>query len=552
MQAITVAIGPKGTAYFNNRWVLGVLKTALQNPSHVADHSFSSATIGDYEDRKNLNVSLTNGSLSGFAPEATSFVQQENGKFQLVFVGRNLTLHYDWRETYDLRHEFYDPQTGYYSETWSNEVAGPFPFDQPVPTLTCTVTVGFKFNAGAYEVDLVDPSPTAVSSGISSLNLPAGSILVWSKTCLDPHVGEVETKAIAGLANNFGAEIQSHFPAVFASIPSSGQLTNNIKFEFGLGSSGLIFPDDNNGIEIGATGTVTWKGSSYPGTPPAGLPVPPVPTDQHHLQMYVSNCEFDALYWAFFKDGGLTAIVQPSDLPDPSILQANTYVSAIPAFKPYSGKAVQALVQPSVAPTTSFQQVWVLSTPVMNVLKSQLPSNVYGDLQGISGNAYVTQVSFESDLKSAGVATTYVATIETAAKAMGAAVQQTIEFTLTIEGTNINPPPNLVFTVTRTDVLQNLGLGLAGNAQTLQFAFTKSSATAAFVSTNIPHFDKADFGDLLWPVAGEPRYDQLLQDMGKKGVPLPIMQGFQFDFDQAVLSIQQGYVSVLADVKLKS
>jgi hypothetical protein len=40
--------------------------------------------------------------------------------------------------------------------------------------------------------------------------------------------------------------------------------------------------------------------------------------------------------------------------------------------------------------------------------------------------------------------------------------------------------------------------------------------------------------------------------VARHGRTLPIMQGFQFDFDQAVLSIQQGYVSVLADVKLKS
>ena len=484
--------------------------------------------------------------MSGFNPVFQSISQGPNGSFTLTLGAGAFHATYNWEETYSWTACYNIPMGGSYCDPPVNKDAK-FDYAPGFGGLSVTVPLQFTYNSGAWSINIGTSTGTSYNP---SANIPSKSILQDQDVgCFTSHVDDATASAVAEI--DFQTLIQQVLPPLIESIPASGHLTPDIVYTFGLGDFGLAFPN-NAGIQIGATGTVTWKGNSYPGTPPKGLPVPPVPTGQHHLQMYVSNYEFDALYWAFFKDDGLTAIVQPSDLPDPSILQVNTYTTAIPAFKPYSGKAMQALVQPSVAPTTSFQEVWVLSAPVMKILQSQLPSNVFGDLQGISGNAYVTQASFESDLTAAGVATTYFATIETAAKAMGAAVQQTIEFTITIEGTNINPPPNLVFTVTRNDVLQNLGLGLAGNAQTLQFAFTKSSATAAFVSTNIPNFDKQDFGDLLWPVAGEPRYDQLLQDMGKKGVPLPIMQGFQFDFDQAVLSIQQGYVSVLADVKLKS
>jgi len=40
--------------------------------------------------------------------------------------------------------------------------------------------------------------------------------------------------------------------------------------------------------------------------------------------------------------------------------------------------------------------------------------------------------------------------------------------------------------------------------------------------------------------------------MGKTGVPLPIMSGFQFLFSQAELSVQDGFVSIKSQVQYKS
>ena len=130
----------------------------------------------------------------------------------------------------------------------------------------------------------------------------------------------------------------------------------------------------------------------------------------------------------------------------------------------------------------------------------------------------------------------------------GMVVRHDLEFKLTIQN-GAPTPPNLVFDLARTDVLQNLSLGTSGNAQTLKYDFKKVEAKATFVSTTIPKFDKQSFGDTIWPLVGEPRYDEELTKIGHgTGVPLPIMQGFHFLFDQAQLSIQEGYVSVLAQV----
>ena len=100
----------------------------------------------------------------------------------------------------------------------------------------------------------------------------------------------------------------------------------------------------------------------------------------------------------------------------------------------------------------------------------------------------------------------------------------------------------------RTDGTQKLGFGKSNQAQTLTYAFTKVDYKATYKSSTIPNFPASDFGDMIWPVVGEPAYDKVLQKMGAAGVPIPIMRGFHFLFDQAELSIQEDYLSILAQV----
>jgi len=211
---------------------------------------------------------------------------------------------------------------------------------------------------------------------------------------------------------------------------------------------------------------------------------------------------------------------------------------------------MRATVGPRQPPVAAFQQVYELTTSVMAVLRTQLPTDVYQKVQGLNGNIYLDAASFEADLAPVGIAPADQAVIEKAASAMGMTVMQTLEFTLTILN-GASQPPEIVFDVARTDVLQDLSLGASGGAQTLQYAFQRVLSRATFVSSTVPGFNGAGFGDLIWPIAGEGRYDDTLQKLGQTGVPLPIMKGFQFVFDEAVLSIQQGYVSILAKVAFK-
>ena len=145
--------------------------------------------------------------------------------------------------------------------------------------------------------------------------------------------------------------------------------------------------------------------------------------------------------------------------------------------------------------------------------------------------------------------------VENAAGSMGMVVNQTMELTLTIQ-TGSNPQPNIVFTVQRQDCMQDLSLGQTTNGagrtiQTLGYTFVNISNVATFVSTTVPGFDDADFATSIWPTVGEPNYDNAMQAMGKQGVALPIMQGFGFTMTNAVLSIQNGYVSILTNVAVQ-
>jgi len=547
MQALTVAIGPKGITFFAQNLVSGELINCLSTlkppDRNLTVPDITHYTAGYNFTISNIQISLTNGSLSGYSPTFSSVSQQAGGQFPLVMVGSNFSANYKWYESYH-DHSCSTSSHGSYCNDYDG--SNTFTYSPSVGSLTTTVTLGFVYNnkTQSYEIDVVNSTGQTANM---TANIPGNSVLQnEDASCFSSHVSDTTEQLFDNI--DFSSALQSVLPSMLQSIPASGKLTDKINYEFGLGDSGLTFPN-NNGIAIGVTGKVSYNGQYYPGTVPAALPVPPVPTDSHHLQMYVSDYEINALHWAYYQAGLLNTTVNPSDLPDPDVLKVKTYVNLVPAFKPYQTYAMQAQVNPKAPPVVAFQDVYIFTSAAMSLLQTQLPNNIYQEITGLEGNAYVAKADLEADLSE--VDQSWWPAIEKATIAMGMAVTQNLEFTMTIQTPN-DPKPNLVFDVQRTDILQNLALGIAGKAQTMQYAFQQVKYATTFVSTTVPNFDKTNFADLVWPVAGEPRYDQTLTAMGQTGVPLPIMADFQFLFDQAVLSIQEGYVSILSDVKFKS
>ncbi|MEO3787246.1 hypothetical protein ABGB12_28300 [Actinocorallia sp. B10E7] len=549
MQALSLAIGPAGINYFAQRLVVQQMAKTLagvQPPNRtIPIPNFSSLGFGYSDSYSKISIVLSNGTLSGFNPGYRQVTQKGGGQFDLTLLAQTFTAKYGWHETYDdysciTSGEF--PSCQRYSNQQKN-----FPYAPGFGSLTTVVTLGFQYDKTNNTYDIVVVGTPAVTTGGTSANIPGGSIIQNEDAgCFTSHVSDATAASVASI--DFATPISTIFTPLIKSIAASGHLTDDITYDFAIGDSGLYFPGDR-GLAIGITGSVTYKGAPYPGTPPVGLPVPPPPTDAHHLQLYVSNYELDALYWAFCQDGRLAVTVHASDLPDPEVLHCKTYVSLIKAFKPYAAFAMRADVVPRQAPKVAFQKVWVLTETVMETLKNQLPSTVYTLLDGLEGNAYAAQAAFEQDLQDATIDRQYWQAIERAAYASGMVMTEDLQFTLTILN-GATSQPDIVFDLVRTDILQNLGLGVhqgsGSPSQTLTFDFVHADYKATFVSSTVPNFDGAGFGEQIWPIAGEPSYDKELAAIGRIGSPLPIMSGFQFLFEDAELSIQEGFVSILA------
>ncbi|MDI2124980.1 hypothetical protein [Yinghuangia seranimata] len=549
MQALSLAIGPAGITYFTQQLVAQQMTDELARitpPDRtIPIPPFTVGGFGYSDSYSNVAIVLSNGSLSGFAPKSGTVVQKSGGKFDLTLQAQAFTAHYKWHESYSD----YSCVAGDIGPVcnWING-SDDYPYGPVFGSLTTVVTLGFQYNATSKTYDVVlAGTPTTSTAGVQP-NVPGQSVIQTQVgSCFSSHVSDATAASVSAI--DFSKPIADVFPPLIKSIAGSGHLTDDITYDFGVGDSGMSFPGDA-GIAIGITGSVSYKGTPYPGTPPTGLPVPPPPTDSHHLQTYVSNYELNALYWAFYQAGRLTLTINATDLPDPDALHCKTYANWIKSLKRYSAFAMRADIAPKAPPTVSFQKVWVLNTAAMQTLQAKLPANVYTLLGGLAGNGYVTEGALDGDLQDAGINQQYWPTITQAAYAPGMALAQSMRFTLTILDGEPEQP-NIVFDLTRTDILQNLGLGktqaAGSDAQTLMFDFLHAVYDATFVSSTVPDFDGSDFGDKLWPTIGEIAYDKELAAIGHTGTPLPIMSGFHFLFDQAQLSIQEGFVSILAN-----
>ncbi|KRA59870.1 hypothetical protein ASD79_10055 [Caulobacter sp. Root655] len=556
MQAMTLSIGQVGIDFFARTLVANHLVSALasmqppNNAPKVAD--FFTIGFGYTATYSNINIRLTNGKLKGFTPAYQGVAQLASGtpsgsQFALTLNAGNFTADYTWTESY---------------HAWTCYTGGEFPschsrdykdkvynYSPKIGNLAVQVTTAFQYQQSTNSWTITTVSSSATSTNVTP-NIPGGSVIQNEDSgCFTSQVSDATAKSISTI--DFGSAINTVVPALLKSIPSSGDLGNGIVFEWGLGDSGLTFPS-NSGISVGITGRVSYKGTFYQGAPPPTLPIPPIPapTAAHYLQTYVSDYEINALQWAFHQAGLLNSVATPGTIPDPDALKVKTYAQFISALRPYIAFSMQADIKPQIAPTSHFQQVWLFNQANIDALKPQVPVNVWDILNSsMVGNYYVTLQAVEADLAALGVDSTNFATIERGVSAMGMVDDSTIQMVLTIL-TPTQPQPTLTFNVTRTDILTDLALGIAGPAQTMQFGFAKVNSRATFISSTIPNFP-GDQMAMIWGTVGDPNYSQTVAAMGKKGVPLPIMSGFQFLFDKAELSVQQGFVSIKSQVQYK-
>ncbi len=559
MQAITLAIGKNGITFFAQHYLADALSALLGKMTppdkSVPVPNFTGGVVGDSYDYSNIKIKLTGGSLRNFSAALNKVVQGvgNDGKtpvFNVNMQALNFQAQYNWEESFHYMHNYTTVPYGSKIPVWHHDPgdsSNRFSYSPGFGQLDVAIVIEFSFDKDKklWEFTVQKASPNA--SNVSA-NIPGGSILQDQDfSCTKNHVDDATAQAIDAI--DFATPVNQLLTGIVQTIPGSGNLGNGIVYDFSMGDSGMLFPN-NDGIQIGIKGGASFNGTPFSGpTPPSlPLPAPPADNDAHHLYLYVSNFELEALHWAFYKAGKLNTVVNPTDLPDPAALKVATYVALEKSLAPYKSFAMQAHINQNAAPVTVSQTVWELTQNVMNTLQSQLPQNVFTLLGGLQGNAYAVLANLESDLQSATIPQQYFATIESAAKRMGLVVTQSMDFDLIIQ--NGSPtPPDIKFSLQRTDVLTTLKLGINNNKnQTLQYDFLSTGYQATFISSSIPGFKGDIFGTIIWPVGGEPQYDKVLADMGATGAPIPIMSGFQFDFANAQLSLQEGYVSILANV----
>ena len=213
------------------------------------------------------------------------------------------------------------------------------------------------------------------------------------------------------------------------------------------------------------------------------------------------------------------------------------------------------------APAVLFQDVYQLTAANLPQIQAALGPTVWGEvgeeLTGLSGMAFSSQTAFEQELGLVDSRLpTYAATIEQYAAQAGVVVTHTTRCVLNVlkDGQSL---PVITFDVAQTFVMEGLGLGQSseGTAQSVTFAFAQpmdSLPKASFVSSTIPGVDGGDFGD-VWN-ALRPNWQGVFAQIGKAGMPLPRIPGFEFLFDQAEAAVKppvsgaDGYLSILADV----
>jgi hypothetical protein len=548
LQGLTVAISPSGAQYFANLLLVPNIASALQGvtvpnntipiPEICLASSRYSSTWAD-----NISIALSGGSLSSFNPAFQNLSQGADGTFTLVISASNVVVHYNWNEQYDTKVcTAWCVKAGHTNNNYNYTIGiGSF-------QITAVFQFAYHSAANTWGLDLISTSSTTSSL---SPNIPSNSIVNDEEYsgCFSRKVSDATQAAVSAI--DFNSPINALLKPLFKSIPASGQLTSDIAFQFPIGPSGLAFPG-NAGIATGVTGIASYQGAAYDGANPPQLPVPAVPTD-HHLNYYVSDYTINSLFWAFYSQGLLVALATPANIPDPAALNTanynNTPLQAL--YNAYPNVPMTAAISATAAPTVAFKQIYDLTGLNLPNLQGKLPTDTYNKLLALTGQVFFQETAFFAALVNAigeTDADRYKTTIESVALVTAAVVQHDnqVVMNVIVNGETI---PVFTLSIQETDVLQAFVLGTSGTTQTLQFAFqiVPPLTTAALVSSTIPGINASSF-PFIWNYVLQTVFATEVAKMGQAGVALPRIQGFNFLFTSATVTLNAGYAAVLTDV----
>jgi hypothetical protein len=497
----------------------------------------------------NASVSLSNGSLENFSPTFQEITQGTDGEFTVKMSAENLVVDYNWNESYDEQKCAWDGSPREKGCIDQGQQNNSYQYKLGIGTWSIVIVFKFQYSANGWQLSLVSANSTTDNL---SPNIPSNSVVhrTGEDLCFKP---AIVTNAENALKNiDFSGAVKGALEQVFKTIPKSGQITPDIAFDFSMGPSGITFPN-SSGLATGVVGTATWKGTVYPGTNPPQLKLPQVPTSRH-LSYYISDYSINALFWAFFSAGLLETLATEANTGgNSSLLNTRTFMSS-PAqviYDKYPNAPMTANINALSAPTVAIQQVYEPTAQALNKCLPPLPKKILDELQGMEANIYVSESAFFTDLVNflgEADADTYKTVIESAALSVAAVATYSNQVIMNVlwQGNTI---PVLTYDISETDTLDAFVLAHSGTTQTLQFvpSIIPTLTTATFVSSPFHKIDVMGF-PYIYNLALRPVFAAAAKAVGKAGVALPRIQGFNFLFDNATINLEQGYASVLTDV----
>lgn len=569
LQGLTIAMSLSGIKYLFQTSLQPSIASALQNMTLPAPNIGFPSPLqitygdtnavpyppvggGDFYWAVNGNVNLTNGRLSNFRPTFKDITQGADGEFTVKMLAENLVVDYDWNESYGVQKCYEYGRPGGQSrcdDLGSRHNA--CPYTMGMGSWSIDIVFKLQYSANRWQLALVSTNSTTANL---SPNIPPCSIIskTGANSCATPAIVTHTEDALKNIA--FGDAVNGALTPVFQTIPQSGQITSDIAFDFSMGPSRITFPN-NSGLATGVVGTATWQGHVYPGTDPPQLKLPQVPTD-HHLNYLISDYSVNALFWAFFKAGLLeTVATQENTGGNASPLKTGTFQSSPLQiiYTKYPKAPMTANIKANTTPTVAIQQVYEPTAVALSRAQPPLPAPILAKLvETLAANVYVSEPEFFADLQNTlgeADADTYKTAIEHASLSFAAVVTHKNRVVMNVLWLGITIPV-LTLDVCETDTLDAFVLAHSGTTQTLQFvpSVIPSLTTAKFVSSPLHGIDWVNGFTYIYNFALQPVFAQVATAVGKAGVALPRIKGFNFIFDRATISLEQGYANVLTDV----
>jgi hypothetical protein len=470
--AVTVAISKQGITNFCNNGLIDIIKDQVEGlnaPNKAFSQSGFISGLGVYD----LCVSVSAGKLSINNLITSSAVQQPNGTFSIT-ISADLSLAYNsWHESYSkifVSPGTLDPIRQYFDQEFSD-------FSIKIVGIKLELTIQFTVVANNLEIEVIKSTSTIDPNKIE-LNFPTRSFLQSRMSCVKKEVKKMVVELISKI--DFGSLIKKVANNLFEQIPNSGHLTKDIIYQFPV--VGLQFLN-NNSMEAGITGMVTYKEEVYP----AELPLLPYPNveEKKDVNFDIHEYEFNALFWAFYKEGDLHMRLTGDMTNDPKEFNTDYYNDIM-------GLEWMAEKYPN-CPIVAY--ITAIDSPLVSIIPGSLSSII----------------NVDCELK---------------------AVQNGTEISL------------IKVIVNQKDDLTNLTIVTDKNIQKVKFKFTLDNFNAT-IESSIEPIDPAMF-KLIWKMIVEPYYANKMGQVGETGVPLPSMEFFLLGDPE--IKLNASYLSLSTNV----